>query len=92
LSSAVLQLPAITQVDISKAINPLSAPQSVSFDDTPCTVINGCPTKLLPLLKYISYLSLSLEHFQTQLTKADFVLFGKKTTVLLLVIMKQIPF
>ena len=65
LSSDILHLPPISELDILKVIKRLRPPKSVGLDGISTFIVNGCSAIFAPLLKYIFDLSLSLEHFPT---------------------------
>ena len=66
LSNDFLQLPAISESDIPKAIKRLKPSKSAGPDDIPIFFIKGCSTIFAPLLTYIFDLRLSQEHFPMQ--------------------------
>jgi hypothetical protein len=72
----VLQLSAILQLDIYKAINHLRPPQSVTLDGTTVTIINGCCKNSYHCLNMFCILACRWNTFQRR-TKTVFVLFGK---------------
>jgi hypothetical protein len=92
LSSDILHLPPISELDNLKAIKRLRPSKSVGLHGIPGFIIKGCFTVSVPLLKYIFDVRLSQEHFPTKWEKADIVPILKKVTVLPLVITDQFIF
>jgi hypothetical protein len=78
LSSDILQLPPVSELDILKAIKCLRPSTSIGVDGIPGFITKGCSTIFTPLLKYIFDLSLSQEHFPMQWKKAVIVPILKK--------------
>jgi hypothetical protein len=90
LSSDFLRLPAISKLDILKAIQRLRHSKSAGVDGLRGFLMEGSSTIFTPLLKYIFDLSLSREQFRTQCKQAVTVPILKKAEVLPLVIIDRI--
>jgi hypothetical protein len=62
-SSECLSLAPISELDIFKALRPLSPSGSVGLDDIPSFVMKGCSEIFVPVLKHIFNLSLTQRYF-----------------------------